>query len=81
MIVLLYKDAFLNTNKLNPALPSSIISILQVHGSPKIANDMGNIIIEKSQEILVEGLDWNIFEVEHIDFTSVNNFDIHPITR
>jgi hypothetical protein len=29
MIVLLYKEALLNTNKLNLALPSSIVSLLQ----------------------------------------------------
>ena len=29
MIVLLYKEAFLNTNEFNPTLPSSITSILQ----------------------------------------------------
>ena len=29
MIVLLYKEAFLNTNKFDPTLPSSIISFLQ----------------------------------------------------
>ena len=29
MIVLLYKEAFLNTNELNSALPSSVVSLLQ----------------------------------------------------
>ena len=29
MIVLLYKEAFLNTNELDLALPSSIVSLLQ----------------------------------------------------
>ena len=29
MIVLLYKEAFLNTNQLDASLPSSIVSLLQ----------------------------------------------------
>ena len=29
MIVLLYKETFLNTNELDPALPSSVVSLLQ----------------------------------------------------
>ena len=28
MIVLLYKEALLNTNELDPALPSSVVSLL-----------------------------------------------------
>ena len=45
MIVLLYKEAFLNTNELYPALP--IVYSLQMYGSPKLSIDMGVIIIEK----------------------------------
>ena len=29
MIVLLYKEAFLNTHELDPALPSSVVSLYQ----------------------------------------------------
>lgn len=56
MIVILNKEASLNTNKFNPALSSFIVSLLQVHGSLRIANGMGKIIIEKSQEIQVKGM-------------------------
>ena len=29
MVVLLYKEALLNTNELNPIMPSSVVSLLQ----------------------------------------------------
>ena len=46
MIVLLYKEAFFNANKLDPVIPSSVVSLLQefedvfpdemLHGLPPI---------------------------------------------